>query len=63
MRVFISSVVLAVILGVVAAGILWTAQESAYVAYSTSSTRLANPGDNLVGKSWSGNPQVPGEGS
>jgi hypothetical protein len=58
MRALISGIVVAVVLGVVAALVLRTAQETAYVAYSTSSTRLGNPGDNLVGKSWTGNPRV-----
>ena len=54
MKILLSGIVAAVVLGVVAAVIFATAQIPAYEAYSTSSTRIGDPGSNLVGKSWRG---------
>ncbi len=58
MNIVISGIVAAVVLGVVAAFALRGAQEPAYEAYSTSSTRVGDPGSNLVGKGWSGEPKL-----
>lgn len=54
-----SGIVGAIVLGVVAAIVLSAVQEPAYEAFATSSTRLSDPGYNLVGKAWTGDPEVP----
>ena len=54
MNIVISGIVAAVVLGVVAAFALRSVQEPAYQAYSTSSTRVGEPGSNLVGQRWNG---------
>ena len=61
MKVILASVLIAVVLGVAAALILDSTQRPAYEAYSTSGTRVGDPGHNLVGPNWSGNAQ-PGNG-
>jgi hypothetical protein len=53
MRAFVASVVVAVVLAAGAA--YWlegSFQRSAYSAFSTGGARVAEPGQNLVGKSW-----------
>jgi len=45
-------------LAVVALLILSAVQQPAYERYATSSTRVDEPGSNLVGDAWSGNPAV-----
>jgi hypothetical protein len=62
MKVIFASVLIAIVIGVAAAFILNTAQRPAYEVYSTSSTRVGEPGHNLVGENWSGNPGRPGNG-
>jgi hypothetical protein len=42
--------------------VLSVAQRPAYQAYSTQSTRVGEPGHNLVGENWSGNPERPRNG-
>ena len=59
MKVIFASVLVAIAIGVAAAFILGMAQQPAYEAYSTSSTRV-EPGHNLVGENWSGNPRPRG---
>ena len=54
MNIVISGIVAAVVLGVVAAFALRAVQEPAYHTYSTSSTRVGDPGHNLVGQRWNG---------
>jgi hypothetical protein len=56
MKVIIASAVAALVLGIGSALILNAVQEPAYQAYSTTGTRVGDPGQNLVGPSWSGNP-------
>ena len=56
MKAFIASVAAVIILGVAAALVLALAQRPAYTVYSTTSTRVGEPGDNLVGGNWTGNP-------
>jgi hypothetical protein len=53
-KVILSSIVASVLLAVVASFLLGEAQEPAYQAFATSSTRVGNPGDNLVGSTWNG---------
>ena len=59
MRAIILGVVAAVACGVIAAIVLSRLQEPAYKAYATSSTRIEDPGYNLVGRDWSGEPPIP----
>jgi hypothetical protein len=54
MKVILSSIAASVLLGVVAALVLGSTQRPAYEAFSTSMTRVGNPGSNLVGPNWSG---------
>ena len=54
MNIVISGIVAAVVLGIVAAFALRATQEPAYEAYATSSTRVGDPGYNLVGQRWNG---------
>ncbi len=54
MNIVISGIVAAIVLGIVAAFAMRTGQEPAYEVYSTSSTRVGDPGYNLVGKNWTG---------
>jgi hypothetical protein len=61
MKVILASIVIAIVLGVVAALVLNSTQQPAYEAYATSGTRVGDPGHNLVGPNWSGNPR-PGNG-
>jgi hypothetical protein len=58
MRVIISGIVAAFAIAVIAGFVLTRVQVPAYEAYSTSSTRLDDPGSNLVGNDWSGNPRL-----
>ena len=62
MKMIFASMLIALAIGVVAALVLNTAQRPAYQAYSTSSTRVGEPGHNLVGENWSGNPERPRNG-
>jgi hypothetical protein len=54
MKVFAVSVIVAIGLGAIAAAALNRAQTLAYQAYSTGSTRVSQPGHNLVGEAWTG---------
>lgn len=54
MKIIVSSILAAGILSVAAAFLLGEVQEPAYEAFATSSTRVGNPGDNLVGRNWTG---------
>ena len=54
MKIIVSSIIASVVLSVAAAFFLGEAQRPAYEAFATSSTRVGKPGDNLVGRSWSG---------
>ena len=56
MKVILASIVIAIVLGGAAALVLNTTQRPAYEAYSTSGVRVGDPGHNLVGENWSGNP-------
>jgi hypothetical protein len=62
MKVIFASVLIAVVIGAVAALVLSFAQRPAYEAYSTQSTSVREPGHNLVGENWSGNPERPRNG-
>lgn len=56
MKSFISAVVATIALGLAAALVLGLAQRPAYQVYATQGTRVGDPGENLVGGRWSGNP-------
>ena len=57
MKVILASVLIAIAIGVVAAFVLNTTQRPAYEVYTTQSVRVGDPGHNLVGENWSGNPE------
>jgi hypothetical protein len=59
MKVIFASVLVAIAIGVAAAFVLDAAQRPAFEVFSTSSTRV-EPGHNLVGENWSGNPRPHG---
>jgi hypothetical protein len=54
MRVFLISVVAAVLIACGAAAVLQSLQKPAYEAFREPSVRLDDPGYNLVGRDWSG---------
>ena len=54
MKTIILSALAVLALGYAAAFILGMEHESAFEAYSTSSTRVGDPGHNLVGQNWNG---------
>jgi hypothetical protein len=58
MGVLVAGIVAAVALAVVAAVVLRSAQNPVYEVYSTSSVRIGEPGSNLVGPEWTGNPKA-----
>jgi hypothetical protein len=62
MGAVLTGIVAAVVLAVGAGYVLQREQERTWEAFSTGSTRVGNPGVNLVGPDWSGNPRgVPAE--
>lgn len=60
MKVIVSGIVAAALIGGLAAFVLNEQQRSSYQAFSTSSARVGDPGENLVGPRWNGI-NVPGE--
>ncbi len=56
MGVILAGIVATVVLAVGAGVILRGEQQPAYEVYSTGSTRVGDPGDNLVGPQWTGEP-------
>jgi hypothetical protein len=58
MKAFLLAITGAVVLAVGAAALLNNEQTLAYKAFATSGTRVSDPGYNLVGKNWSGDPSV-----
>ena len=56
MGVILSGVLVAVVLAVGAGFVLRSYQEPAYERYTTQSVRVGDPGENLVGRDWSGEP-------
>jgi hypothetical protein len=58
MKMILGAIAVAIVLGVGAALVLDTTQRPAYEVYSADSTvRVGDPGHNLVGENWSGNPR------
>ena len=63
MKILLTGIASALVLGVIAGFLLPRVGEPAYQAYSTSSARVGEPGHNLIGKDWqpaSNPPGVPG---
>jgi hypothetical protein len=58
MNIVLTGIAAAIVLGLVAAFVMRADQTRAWEAYSTSSARVGDPGYNLVGKNWTGEPQV-----
>jgi hypothetical protein len=56
-KVILASIAVAVVLAVAASFVLDATQKPAYQVYSTSGARVGDPGNNLVGPNWSGNPR------
>ncbi len=56
MGVILAGIVAAAVLAVGAGFILRSEQRAAYEVYSTGSTRVGDPGQNLVGPQWTGEP-------
>jgi hypothetical protein len=53
MKTFLSGIVGAIAVAVIAAFALSIAQEPAYEVYSSPSVRVGQPGSNLIGPAWS----------
>ncbi|MGU3360087.1 hypothetical protein ACLBWX_07130 [Methylobacterium sp. M6A4_1b] len=58
MKAFILAVIAAVGLGVAAMYVLTSNQKFAYQAFATSGARVSEPGTNLVGEKWTGDPRT-----
>lgn len=56
MKVLLIGIVAALTAAGLMALVLYPARIPSYEAYSTASARVGNPGSNLVGESWSGQP-------
>jgi hypothetical protein len=56
MRIILSAIAVSVLLAIAAGGAYYFAQEPVYSAQPKPSVRIGDPGENLVGPSWSGNP-------
>ncbi len=56
MKVILASILVAVVLAVGASFVLTATQKPAYQVYSTSGTRVGDPGHNLVGSDYSAKP-------
>jgi hypothetical protein len=54
MKVIVSALAVALLLGVGAAALLNAEQKNAYEAFTTSGARVGDPGRNLVGPQWNG---------
>lgn len=59
MKVIILSAVTALVLGYAASFVLWSEHEPAYQAFSGSGADVREPGSNLVGPEWTGQPPRP----
>lgn len=56
MKAFAVAVIAAITLGVLAMFALTSNQKLAYQAFATTGARVSEPGTNLVGPRWNGNP-------
>ncbi len=57
MKAFAVAVIAAIALGVLAMFALNSSQKLAYQAFATSGARVSEPGTNLVGPRWNGDPK------
>jgi len=56
MRIILTGIVLAIVIAVGAGYVLREQQQPSWQVFSSDSTRVGNPGDNLVGRNWTGEP-------
>jgi len=56
MRVIVGSIFLAVVVALAAGGVYWAVQTPVYINQPMPSVRVGDPGENLVGPRWTGNP-------
>ncbi|MDQ6437670.1 hypothetical protein RB623_26770 [Mesorhizobium sp. LHD-90] len=56
MRMILTGIVVAAVIAIGAGYLLQARQEPAWQAFSTESTRVGDPGHNLVGQNWTGEP-------
>ncbi|HVI29907.1 hypothetical protein [Hansschlegelia sp.] len=56
MKAFLIALVAAVAIGFVASVVLSGSQQLAYQKFATSGVRISEPGTNLVGHKWNGDP-------
>lgn len=56
MRMIVTGILLAIVIGIGASYVLQAQQEPAWQVFSTDSTRIGDPGHNLVGQNWTGQP-------
>ena len=62
MKTIALAIIATLILGFVAATVLGESQTFAYQAYATSGARVSDPGHNLVGPRWTGDPKTKSDG-
>ena len=58
MKAFLAAFVAAIALGVLAMFALTSNQKFAYQAFATTGARVSEPGTNLVGEKWTGDPNT-----
>lgn len=62
MGVILTGIIVAIAIAIGAGYFLPKEQKQAWEVYSTTSTRVGDPGDNLVGPRWTGESTVPQAG-
>ena len=63
MRMILTGIVVAIVIAIGAGYVLRSGQEPSWQAFSSDSTRVGDPGHNLVGQNWSGEPGDSSTGS
>lgn len=63
MRMILAGIVVAVVIAIGAGYIMQAQQEPSWQVFSTDSTRVGDPGHNLVGQNWTGEPGDSSTGS
>ena len=61
MRVLLTGIAVAIVIAVIAGIGFRAAREPVHQVFASSSVRLSEPGTNLVGEGWTGNPRVTDE--
>lgn len=56
MRMILTGIVVAIVIAIGAGYVLLAQQEPSWQVFSTDSTRVGDPGHNLVGQNWTGEP-------